>query len=115
MADKLDFQCFDLLIERKIPEKDAFVGLENFEATLESDNCINEVKVFFEENYIWLIGNKGRSKPYSSQVYDTTTKATMAMFLIFLNLTTRLLKTILVKPKPLRNTPKKISVLGGSN
>ena len=74
MADKLDFQCFDLLIERKIPEKDAFVGLENFETTLESDNCINEVKVFFEENYIWLIGNKGRSKPYSSQVYDTRTK-----------------------------------------
>ena len=74
MADKLDFQCFDLLIDRKIPEKDAFVGLENFETTLESDNCINEVKVFFEEDYIWITGNKGRSKPYSSQVYDTTIK-----------------------------------------
>lgn len=74
MADKIDFQCFDLFVDCKIPEKDTFAGVASSTITIESDNCINEVQIFVEENFLWFIGNKGSGKPYSAEVFDIKTK-----------------------------------------
>lgn len=74
MPEKIDFQCFVLLVENVIPEKEDLVGLNNFTTTLESDNCINEIKIYIDERCMWFVGGKGRSRPYSSEVYNIETK-----------------------------------------
>jgi len=74
MSEKIDFRCFNLLVDRVIAERDAFSGLSSFTTTLESDDGINEIKTYIDDRCIWFVGNKGKNQPYSAEVYNRDTK-----------------------------------------
>ena len=76
MNEKLDFQSYQLLIERCIPTEESFSVLNGRTLTEESDdsNSINEVTISVDQNCVWFVGKKGKGYPYSSEVYDRTTK-----------------------------------------